>query len=238
MDSDSKAKTRPMGRSATSRSGTSHSARGWHGRGYLPHCDRPGLLQGITFRLHDAVPAHVIAGWKAELKWIEKREEADEETWEQQRKELHRRLAVYEDAGHGACHLRRADMARLVEGALRHFDGERYVLIAWCIMPNHVHAFIRTRAGWPVGHVVQSWKRHTTREANRLLERDGPFWALDYYDRFMRDEAHYWRAMDYIHHNPVKAGLCASVLDWEWSSAREWNAKLHFAPADGDSTEG
>ena len=99
-------------------------------------------------------------------------------------------------------------------------------------MPNHVHTFIRTREGWPVGHVVQSWKRHTAREANRLLGGDGAFWALDYYDRFIRDEPHYWRALDYIHHNPVKAGLCASVLDWEWSSARAWNAKLHFAPPD------
>lgn len=199
-------------------------ARGWHNRGYLPHCDQPGLFQGITFRLHDAVPLSVIAAWKEELRWIERREEAGDETWEWQRRELHRRLAVYEDAGHGACHLRRAVMARLVEGALRHFDGERYVFIAWCIMPNHVHTFIRTRNGWPVGHLVQSWKRHTSREANQLLGEAGAFWALDYYDRFIRDEAHYWRALDYIHFNPVKAGLCESALDWEWSSAREWNA--------------
>ena len=119
-----------MGRSATSRSGTSHGARGWHGRGYLPHCDLPGLLQGITFRLHDAVPGAVVEAWKRELDWIERREDADAETWDRQRRELHRRLAVYEDAGHGACHLRRGEIARLVQEALRFFDGERYVLIA------------------------------------------------------------------------------------------------------------
>jgi len=195
------------------------------------------MLQGITFRLHDAVPQAVIAAWKEELHWIERREDAGSEVWEEQRRELHRRLAVYEDAGHGACHLRRVEVARLVESALRHFDGDRYCLIAWCIMPNHVHAFIRTREGWPTGHVVQSWKRHTSREANQLLGRDGSFWALDYYDRFIRDEAHYWRALDYIHQNPVKAGLCAAATDWEWSSVREWNAKLHFASDDGDKED-
>ena len=79
-------------------------------------------------------------------------------------------------------------------------------------------------------HVVL--KRHTAREANRLLGESGAFWALDYYDRFIRDEAHFARALDYIHRNPVAAGLCEAASDWEWSSAREWTAKLHFAPPD------
>jgi putative transposase len=206
-------------------SGTKHSAKGWHQRGYLPHCDKPGLFQGITFRLYDSVPASVIAAWKRELKvLLNPRNEARVE-YEKQRKELHRRLAEYEDAGHGACHLRREDIAAIVEAALHHFDATRYDLIAWCIMPNHVHTLIRTYEDWPVGHAVQSWKRHTARAANQLLGGDGTFWARDYYDRYLRDEPHYWRAVDYIHHNPVKAGLCATPTDWSWSSARHWSTK-------------
>ncbi len=191
------------------------------------------MLQGITFRLDDAVPLAVIAAWKQELNWIEKRADAEEEVWEQQRQEMTRRLAVYEDAGHGACHLRHPEIALMVEGALGHFDGQRYDLTAWCIMPNHAHVLIRTKEGWPVGHVVQSWKRHSGRYANRFLHTSGtPFWAADYHDRFIRDEAHYWRALHYIHENPVKAGLCGTAVDWKWSSAAAWTAKVNFAGAE------
>jgi putative DNA methylase len=58
--------------------------------------------------------------------------------------ELRRRIEEYLDAGHGACWLRRPEIAALVEGALRYFDGQRYRLLAWCVMPNHVHTLIRS----------------------------------------------------------------------------------------------
>lgn len=202
-----------------------HPHKGWHARGYLPHCDVPGLIQGITFRLHDSVPASVIAAWKEELGWIKEREPGGEDQFEEQRQELHRRLAIYEDAGHGECHLRKPEIAAIVAGALSFFDGERYSLQAWCLMPNHVHVLIRTHPGWPVGGVVHSWKRHTSRQANLLLGGSGTFWAPDYYDRFIRDEDHYWQAVRYIHWNPVKAKLCAAPEDWEWSSHRSTDLK-------------
>ena len=41
--------------------------KAWHGRGYLPHLDQPELIQFVTFRLSDSVPAEVVAAWKAEL---------------------------------------------------------------------------------------------------------------------------------------------------------------------------
>ena len=113
---------------------------GWYSRDYLPHFDRPGLVQGITFRLADSMPAEVIAGWRNELAHLAEGE---------QKAEFQRRIADYLDAGHGECLLRDERIARIVEDALLHFDGERYRLIAWVVMPNHVHSLAEMRDGWP-----------------------------------------------------------------------------------------
>lgn len=186
----------------------------WHQRGYLPHFDRPGLIQGVTFRLHDAVPKQLLQRWKTELS-IGEGSEADEASLG----ELRRRIARCEDQGLGACWLRRPGIAELVESALMHFDGTRYRLLAWCVMPNHVHALLETYAGNPVGSVVGTWKSFTARRANEILGRKGPFWQRDYYDRYIRDAEHYSAALRYIENNPVKAGLVSRPEEWPWSSA-------------------
>ena len=63
-------------------------------------------------------------------------------------------------------------------------------------------------------------KRHTARQANRLLGRQGPFWQEDYWDTWMRDSQHEARAVRYIENNPVKPGLARTSTAWQWSSAR------------------
>jgi putative DNA methylase len=193
--------------------------RGWHSRGYHPHCDQPGLVQSITFRLHDSVPAELLNTWRAELELSEQVASDDPRG-----AELRERIARYEDAGHGACWLRDARIGKLVQDALLHFDGERYRLLEWCVMPNHVHVVIETFPGHPLSDVVRSWKTFTAREANRLLGREGAFWMPDYFDRYVRDEGHLMAVRRYIRENPVKAGLCAAAEEWPWSSAGEERA--------------
>ncbi|HCX32480.1 MAG TPA: hypothetical protein DHV08_02285, partial [Rhodocyclaceae bacterium] len=182
----------------------------WRSRDYLPHIDSPGLIQSITFRLADSLPQGVLDRWSQELAG---RSEADRQTAREQR------IAQWLDQGHGACHLQDRRIAELVEDALLHFDGERYRLLAWCIMPNHVHVLIETVPGHGLDSVLHSWKSFTAKEANRLLERTGPFWQVEYHDRFIRDDAHFANATRYIENNPVKAGLVTSGEDWRWSSA-------------------
>lgn len=134
-------------------------------------------------------------------------------------------LARYEDAGYGACHLRDPRVAALVEEALLHFDGERYRLLEWCIMPNHVHAVVEILRGYPLGGVVRAWKTFTAREANRVLGRCGAFWMADYFDRFIRDDQHLLAAREYVRGNPVSAGLCREAGEWRWGSAWEGRAE-------------
>ncbi|MCA9971100.1 MAG: transposase, partial [Anaerolineales bacterium] len=124
------------------------------------------------------------------------------------------------DAGYGACHLRRPEIGRLVENALLHFDGERYALLAWVIMPNHVHVLIESRPGHPLRQLAHSWKSYTAHQAGNLLRLSGPFWYHDYFDRFIRDKRHFSNTVRYIHYNPVTAGLVNEAADWPLSSAR------------------
>jgi REP element-mobilizing transposase RayT len=92
-------------------------------------------------------------------------------------------------------------------------------------MPNHVHVLIEQREGWPLAKVVQSWKRHTSREIHRMgspsctRRASPPLWQRDYWDRFIRNERHLLAALRYIENNPVVAGLVSAPEDWRWGSA-------------------
>lgn len=188
-----------------------HEHLGWFSRDYLPHFDRPGWVQAITFRLADSLPGEKIQRWKAELA---------HETDAVQNVELRRRIEAWIDAGHGACWLRDESMAGIVENAFIHFDGQRYRLLAWTIMPNHVHLLIETKDDWPLSGIIQSWKTWTAKQINAHLQRAGTVWQREYHDRFIRDGDHLANVLRYIHDNPVKAGLCSSPEDWRWGSAR------------------
>ena len=100
------------------------------------------------------------------------------------------------------------------------FDSERYRMLAWTVMPNHVHVLFMPMPGEQLGRIVSSWKRFTAREANLLLGRTGAFWQPDYWDRFIRNDSHYAATVNYIDFNPVKAGLVEAPQLWPWGSAR------------------
>lgn len=175
---------------------------GWRSRGYLPHLDRPDLIQHVIFRLADSFPARL-------------REELTKLSAADRLQAVDAAL----DGGHGRRYLSNPAVAELVQGALLRFDGERYALIAWCVMPNHVHALIETRREYGLEQIVHSWKSFTAHAANRLLERSGRFWAPEYFDRYMRDDNQLDATRAYIERNPIKAGLCGEPQDWRFSSA-------------------
>lgn len=184
---------------------------GWRSRGYLPHWDHPGVIQGITFRMADSLPAELRAEWEAILSL------ADEQI-------RRSRMQAYLDSGLGSCSLREPAVAMLVEAALLHLDGLRYRLLAWVIMPNHVHVVVQLVEGFTLGSVLQTWKSYTARRINALLGRTGTFWAREYYDRYIRDLKHLEAMISYVHRNPVKAGLVDKPQDWPFSSARRVQA--------------
>jgi REP element-mobilizing transposase RayT len=179
---------------------------GWNERGYLPHRDEPGLTQFVTFHLADSFPAALRSEWEAVLKV-----EDDHE----------RRLQIenYLDRGRGDCHLRRPDIGTLVENSLRFRHSQWYGLLAWVVMPNHLHFLVEV-GKTPLSKIVKELKRYTSREANKILRRTGAFWCEDYFDTYMRDAQHQLKTQRYIENNPVKALLTREPKEWPRSSAR------------------
>ncbi len=194
--------------------------KGVHSRGYLPHWDFANSLQGITFRLADSVPVSVVKAWKKELEVIE--DDAMRES------ELNRSIAKYEDAGHGELLLGIPECAEIVQKKLIENHLISYELLEWCIMPNHVHVMIRLLPDHSLSGIIQKWKGGSSMEINRFLKPSGTLWAIDYYDRAIRDEDHYYNGRRYIRRNPVKVGLCERPEDWLFSSSHERNAD--FSP--------
>jgi REP element-mobilizing transposase RayT len=194
--------------------------RGWHERGYLPHRDEPGLTQFVTFHLTDSFPESLRSEWEHFAKIENDREQR-------------RLLEAYLDKGRGECHLHRPEVAKLVEDNFCQFSGAgcgsqsriapehaaRYELRAWVVMPNHVHLLFKVGTA-SMSETVGAWKKHTGRLANKLLGKQGAFWAEDYFDVFMRDAEHELQTVRYIENNPTKAKLVLDPKQWLWSSAR------------------
>jgi REP element-mobilizing transposase RayT len=202
----------------------------WHSRGFLPHFDGANIPHGVTFRLYDSVPSDVLERWKQRRD----KETADDDS----SRELQKLIEKYADAGFGSCFLAKHEIAELVQRSLLHFDGERYRLHAWVVMPNHVHLLLTAMAGFTLRQIMHSNKSFTSSEANKLLARRGSFWMEDYFDRYVRDREHYDNAVRYIERNPVKAGLCKRPEDWEWSSGSWRNRDRNVAVGEGEGSEG
>ncbi|MDX6444220.1 MAG: REP-associated tyrosine transposase [Blastocatellia bacterium] len=132
---------------------------------------------------------------------------------------MRRRISAYLDQGQGSCYLKDPRVARLVQDAILYFDQDKYLLSAWVVMPNHVHLVTTPLPGKRLARIMQSLKSFTAKEANKLLAREGTFWMPDYFDRYVRNEKHFTRAVEYVENNPVKAGLCLTPEDWPFSSA-------------------
>lgn len=175
----------------------------------LPHWQQQGAVYFVTFRLADSVPSQLLDQWGNEREaWLK----VHPEPWtDETEREYHQRFSGaierWLDAGHGACLLLRQACAQIVAETLRHFEGERVVMISFAVMPNHVHALFVQNPEWPLEKLTQSWKRFTARHINKPLDRSGNFWQRNYFDRLVRDGKHFANCVRYIRRNPEKASL-------------------------------
>ena len=115
----------------------------------------------------------------------------------------------------------------LVAGAIQFFVGQRYDLHAWVVMPNHAHVVVWPHPGHTLSDILHSWKSYTSKEANKLLHREGgTFWQGESFNHWIRDDDERVRLVAYTENNPVKARLCKAPEDWKWSSAYERSQAL------------
>ncbi len=179
----------------------------------LPHWHQAGKLQFVTFHLADSLPSEVLTQLQHEKNlWLEKHKaplNKDDEA------EYHHRFSQFVDkwldAGHGSCILKINSVAATLENTLLHFNGVRYQLHAYVIMPNHVHALLETFGNFTVQSIMHSWKSYSAGRINKLLGLTGQLWMHDSYDRIIRNERHYTNVKKYILKNIETGGVLWSL---------------------------
>ena len=116
------------------------------------------------------------------------------------------------DNGYGDCILRDAMARSAVENAITHFDGVRYCIYAYVVMPNHVHVCFMPLNGFRISQILHTWKSYSANSVNQVLNRTGKVWQKEYFDRYIRDESHFERVVRYIRrNNTALAWIAASV---------------------------
>ncbi len=188
-------------------------------RGQLPHWDGSGVATFVTMRLGDALPEEKLAPWRQErATW----REAHPEPWDTQAQDEYAtrflaRIEKWLDVGHGSCVLRDVAHRRVVEDALRHYDGERYVLYAYVVMPNHVHVLFMPNEGETAHGIIRDLKHFTSHRLKGLQTWSGDFWQREYWDTLVRSAEHFQRIRRYVvGNNPESAyDAYAQILSGE-----------------------
>jgi REP element-mobilizing transposase RayT len=150
-------------------------------------------------------------------------------------REIFVRFERWLDEGHGSCELKDPEAAKVLTDSMHHFDGVRYELDAYVVMPNHAHAIVRPTNPvlYPLESIIGSWKQFSARRIHAQTGDDGRLWQGEAFDRIIRDDEHLYRSLQYVGCNPEKANLprnsCPMWIrpDWEqlgWTFEHRVNA--------------
>ncbi len=180
----------------------------------LPHWFQIGRTYCVTFRLADSLPRLTRDAIKIErAEWlaargVAKMEELSDEDRVRFRHRFTKKVDALLDNGYGECQLRDSANAAIVGDALTFFDGDRYELDAFVVMPNHVHLLVCPIKPLALPKILQSCKRHAAREINRRMGRTGQaLWLDENFDHLVRSSKQLDCLRIYIEQNPGKAGL-------------------------------
>ena len=197
----------------------------------LPHWFQPGAAMFVTFRMYDSMPKEVVEQWNSEVqRWLKnegieyklsfdtdgelpsKNKQAQlknlpEEIKTQINKARIRLWQQKLDQCHGSCLLKQKAISQIVSDALLYFDGKRYDLDSFVIMPNHVHAIVQFKNEYDQSMIGQSWLKYTARQINKLLGLKGAFWQSEPFDHIIRNDDQFSYLQKYIQDNPKKARL-------------------------------
>ncbi len=183
----------------------------------LPHWSCGSVVYHVSFRLADSVPMSKQREWLAERYELTQRARLEHRGFTEEEKErlqylYSHKIEYYLDAGYGACLLRDERVAEIVKQSLEYYNEEKYLLHAWCIMPNHVHTAMELWNGHEQREVLHGWKSYTAHAINKCLGRKGNLWQADYYNHIIRSWEEYGQQLRYIWNNPLQAGL----YSWKW----------------------
>ncbi len=192
----------------------------------LPHFQPAEATFFVTFRLAGSIPMEVIRNLRENYERLQRSilEQKNWTEWEKraqiyiEQKRLFAATDEFLDTNpNGPYWLREHRVAEIISEALQHRDGKLYDLHAYTIMPNHVHMMMTLMPNAPVlFKVLQDLKKFTGLHGNRSLGLEGSFWEEESYDHVVRSDKEFYRIVNYILRNPVKACL---VKEWhQWPS--------------------
>lgn len=202
---------------------------------HLPHYQPPDATFFITFRLKDSLPKEILQALlkeRATLAKIIRLTKGKEERLKKVKEMRKRYFAEFDNfldrASTGPRWLSNPEIADIVSEAFHFRDSKEYDLIAYCIMPNHVHSIFtplpvgrRVSSPYIVTNILENLKWYTALKANRSLGRKGAFWQHESYDHVIRDNDELERMIQYVMENPVKARLVRRWSDWKWTYVKK-----------------
>jgi REP element-mobilizing transposase RayT len=174
--------------------------------GNLPHWRQEGVTYFVTFRLADSLPQAKLAQWQREREeWVRSHPEPwSDSTRVAYHRQFTARIEKWIDAGYGACILTRPDVRDEIVRALQHFDGQRYWLDSWIVMPNHVHAIVTPLPDNMLSDILHSWKSYSAHALKALSPgRCRRLWQKESFDHIVRSADHLQRFREYIARNPI-----------------------------------
>jgi REP element-mobilizing transposase RayT len=204
----------------------------------LPHYQPDNSIYFVTFRLVNSLPKSAIEfikrEFKSQLKILNNNNSGvnlQKKIYLLQNKYFGKFDNLLNNNNKGSFWLKQDNIALIVSNAIHFYDEKKYLLFAFCIMPNHVHILFKIeqnqrvplqneKSDYIVTKILQDLKKFTAREANKLLGRSGQFWHHESYDHVVRNDNELENVYYYILQNPVKAGLVKSWKDWKWSFSK------------------
>ncbi len=185
-----------------------------------PHWSQAGAVVFITFRTEDSIPREVIQRWEREKQeWLRTHSYPNSGHWsdvvptlpDKERAEFQRQFQrcreEFLDTCQGACLLRQPALAEIVSDSLLKFDGDRYRMGDFVVMPNHVHLLVAFGSESGLKDQCASWLRYTARQINLATGQTGKFWQQEPFDHLVRSLEQYDYLRQYIADNPRKANL-------------------------------
>ena len=176
-------------------------------RGKLPHWRQEGATYFVTFHLADSLP-------QTKLEWLRRQKELwlllnPEPHTDRQQREYYERFTQtvdqWLDAGYGSCILAQTDCRSIMESSLMHFDGARYELGEFVVMPNHVHAVVAPIGSHQLTRILHDWKSFSAHQFNRVLTSSGRIWHRESFDHIIRSAEALAKFETYIRNNPKKS---------------------------------
>jgi putative transposase len=196
----------------------------------LSHYHIEGCPLFITFRLFGSLLIEVLTQLKAqresELKALKNQVLA--ERHEVEKKHFERYDDWLDRCEFGPRWLEDCSLAQIVAKEIHNLSDDRYRLMTYCIMPNHVHLLIESlvheqakhqgkSVNYPVTDSLRLLQGRSARDCNLELKRTGSFWQHESYDHVVRDQQELQRTIQYILNNPLKAGLVKEWKDWKFT---------------------